>query len=84
MSTIGLSIDLKKALDTINHNILIDKLEDYSARGTAYKWIVDYLNDKQQYAQTDNVHMGYKEGIHDIPQGSILVPRLFNTYINDR
>ena len=42
-----------------------------------------YLNGRQQYVQIDNAHTGYKEVIHGIPQGSILGPRLFITYIND-
>ena len=77
MSTIGVFIDLKKAFDTINHNILIDKLEHYGVRGTANKWIMNYLNGRQQYVQIDNVHSGFEKVIHGIPQGSILGPRLF-------
>ena len=83
MSTIGAFIDLNKAFDTINHNILIDKLEHYGVRGTAKKWIMNYLNGRQQYVQIDNVHSGLKKVIHGIPQGSILGLRLFITYIND-
>ena len=40
-----------------------------------------YLNGRQQYVQIDNVHSGYKKVVHGIPQGSILGPRLFITYI---
>ena len=83
MSTIGVFIDLKKAFDTINHNILIDKLEHYGVRGTANKWIMTYLNGRQQYVQIDNEHSGHKKVVHGIPQGLILGPRLFITYIND-
>ena len=42
-----------------------------------------YINGRQQYVPIDNVHSGYEEVIHGIPQGSILGPRLFITYIND-
>ena len=82
MSTIGVFIDLKKAFDTINHSILIDKLEHYGVRCTAKKWIMNYLSGRQQYVQIDNVHSGCKKVIHGIPQGSILGKKLFITYIN--
>ena len=83
MSTFGVFIDLKKAFDTINHSILIDKLEHYGVIGTADKCVVTYLSGRQQYVQIDNVHSGYEKVLHSIPQGSILGPRLFITYIND-
>ena len=83
MSTIGVFIDLKKAFDTINHGILMDKLEHCGVRGTANKWIMTYLNGRQQNVQIDNAHSGHKKVIHGILQGSILGPRLFITYIND-
>ena len=82
MSTIGVFIDQTKAFDTINHNMLINKLEHYGVRCTANKWIVNYHNGRQQYIQIDNVHSGYKEVIHGIPQGSIIGPRLFIAYFN--
>ena len=47
------------------------------------KWIVTYLNGRQQYVQIDNVHSSYEKVVHGIPQGSILGPILFVTYIND-
>ena len=83
MSTIGVIIGSKKAFDTVNHKILMDKLEHNEVRDAANKWIVNYLNGGQQYVQIDNVHSGSKKVIHGIPQVSILGPRLFITYIND-
>ena len=51
--TIGLFLDFKKAFDTINHDILINKLEIYGIRGTAKIWIESYLTDKYQFVEYD-------------------------------
>lgn len=64
---IGIFIDLKKAFDTINHEILLKKLERYGIRGVAGKWVKSYLSDRVQY-----VHMGeYSSGCLDIVCGSL-------------
>ena len=80
---ISILIDLKAAFDTVNHNILLGKLELYGIRGHCLEWIKSYLADRQfnvglrkTFSATKTVNIG-------IPQGSILGPILFIIYNND-
>ena len=47
--TIGVFIDLKKAFDTVDHSILVTKLDHYGIRGVAKKWLSGYLENRKQY-----------------------------------
>ena len=49
----GIFIDLQKAFDTVNHNILLMKLGNYGIRGTSLDWFKSYLSDRKQYVSID-------------------------------
>ena len=80
---INVYLDLSKAFDTLDHNILLHKLKYYGIEGTALRLFESYLNERQQYVDFDGMPSNYNRILTGVPQGSILGPLLFIIYSND-
>ena len=78
----GVFIDLKKAFDTVNHTILLDKLNYYVFRGIVNQWFSSYLSNRTQTTEIGS-HISSKLSINYVPQGSVLGPLLFLLDVND-
>ena len=78
-----LFLDLRKAFDTVDHKILINKLEMYGIKNSAFNWFKSYLDKRYQTCKINNVKSSRKVIECGVPQGSNLGPLLFLLYVND-
>ena len=74
---------LQKAFDTIDHRILLDKLDHYGFRGHTQNFFKSYLTNRYQYTHINGVKSDIKEITCGVPQGSVLGPIMFLIYVND-
>ena len=75
-------MDLSKAFDCVNHNILLSKLKRYGIHENALQWINSYLLDREHFVSWNQMHSPPLNLNIGVPQDSILWPLLFLIYIN--
>ena len=81
--SLGVFIDLKKAFDTVDHGVLLAKLEHYGVRGGALGLLGSYLGDRSQYVVYGGFESERGQVRCGVPQGSVLGPLFFLIYVND-
>ena len=79
----GVYLDLKKASDTVNHNILLSKLHHYGTRAKANDWFKLFLVNRTEYTSIKDANSTSEKVMYGVSQGSVLGPLLFIIFIND-
>lgn len=76
-------LDLTKAFNCVNHQILIDKFQHYGFKGNCLKWLISYLHNRSQFTKVNNFTSNTTAVPSGVPQGSILGPIFYLIYVND-
>ena len=80
---VSVFVDMKKAFDVVDHNILLKKMEIYGIRGIALSWFRNYLAERYQFVRIGDCFSEVRPIITGVPQGSVLGPLFFILFIND-
>ena len=79
----GVFLDFRKAFDTVDYEILLQKLHSLGVRGNVYALMASYLTERKQFVNVNSENSNLQIVKRGVPQGSILGPLLFLVYIND-
>ena len=80
----GVFVDPRNAFDTVDHGMLLQKLQHYGVKDISKKWFSSYVTNRKQFVSIDNCNSSTKTILTGVPQASVLKPLLFLKYTNDQ